>query len=140
MNDLFGIAFPAPNVGFVAGLAGTILNTQTAITYFEEPRPNGQPVAYTLFPNYPNPFRMNSASATANIAYWLSSPATVKLEIYNILGQRVQTLVAQTQAAGIYTVRWDGIDAAGQFAASGIYFCRMEVQKVVQTQKLLLVR
>jgi flagellar hook assembly protein FlgD len=97
-------------------------------------------VAYTLFPNYPNPFRVNFPSASASISYWLSRPANVRLEIYNILGQRVQTLVHQNQLAGIYTVQWDGLDEAGQLSASGIYFYRMEVQNTVQTQKMLLVR
>jgi hypothetical protein len=140
MNDLYGIAFPAPNAGFVVGLAGTILNTTTSITNFENPKPNGQPAAYTLFPNYPNPFRVNSSGASVTIGYWLSRPATVRLEIYNMLGQRVQTLVNQEQADGVYTVPWDGTDEAGQLSASGIYFYRMEVQNAVQTQKLLLVR
>ncbi|MGH7457442.1 MAG: YCF48-related protein, partial [bacterium] len=140
MNDLYGIAFPASNVGFVVGLAGTILYTQAPIAYFEEPKPNGQPAVYTLFQNYPNPFRVNSPSASATIGYRLSIPAAVRLEIYNILGQRVQTLVNRNQLAGIYIVQWDGIGETGQLSASGIYFYRMEVQNVVQTQKLLLVR
>jgi hypothetical protein len=121
-------------------LAGTILHTQTPIAYLEDPKSNGQPAPYTLFPNYPNPFRVNSPSASATIGYRLSKPANVRLEIYNILGQRVRTLVNQNQLAGIYTVQWNGIDEAGQLSAAGIYFYRMQVQNVVQTQKLLLVR
>jgi flagellar hook assembly protein FlgD len=83
---------------------------------------------------------VNFPSAAASISYWVSRPANVRLEIYNILGQRVQTLVNQNQLSGIYTVQWNGLDEAGQLAASGIYFYRMEVQNAVQTQKLLLIR
>jgi hypothetical protein len=80
-----------------------------------------------LFQNRPNPF-----SHRTDIRYIVpgaaSGRARVDLAVYNILGQRVRTLVAEEQAAGEYTVRWDGRDSAGARSSSGVYFYRLEVE------------
>jgi predicted phosphodiesterase len=85
---------------------------------------------YGLLQNYPNPF--NSITA---IGYQLSAVSEVELSIYNLHGQRVATLVSSRQAAGSYTVEWNG----AQFS-SGVYFCRMEAGDFVKVIKLALVR
>ena len=87
-----------------------------------------------LGPNYPNPFNPSTL-----IPYQLATPSPVRLEVFNILGQRVATLVDEAQSAGSYVARWDGTDAAGGAAASGVYFYRLTVAGAHQTGKMVLV-
>ena len=84
--------------------------------------------------NYPNPFNPSTL-----IPYQLPAPAPVRLEVFNILGQRVATLVDGEQEAGSYRARWDGTDAAGRAAASGVYFYRLTVAGAHWTGKMVLV-
>jgi hypothetical protein len=88
------------------------------------------PVTYNLFQNYPNPF---NPSSTIRIA--LPEAANVTLIIYNILGQRVRTLVDERLNAGYHNVRFD---ANG--LASGVYFCRVRAGSYVATRKMLLMK
>ena len=83
--------------------------------------------------NYPNPFNPSTI-----IPYQLASPSLVRLEVFNILGQRVATLVDGPQEAGAYRARWDGTDASGGAAASGVYIYRLTVNGVHWTGKMVL--
>ena len=87
-----------------------------------------------LGPNYPNPFNPSTL-----IPYQLSAPSPVRLEVFNILGQRVTTLVDGEQGAGAYMARWDGTDATGRASASGVYFYRLTVGAAHWTGKMVLV-
>ena len=80
------------------------------------------PVGFALGQSYPNPF--NPATI---IPYELTATAPVRLEVFNVLGQRVVTLVDAEQAAGHYAVEWDGRDASGQGVAAGVYIYRLTV-------------
>jgi len=90
---------------------------------------------FALLPNYPNPF--NSMTA---ISYQLSAVSHVELVIYNILGQKVKTLVRRKQVAGEYLIRWDGRDDAGQEVASGVYIYGLKAGGMVMSRKMLLVK
>ena len=93
------------------------------------------PQAVGLGPNYPNPFNPSTL-----IPYQLAVPSPVRLEVFNVLGQRVATLVdGQQQGAGAYVARWDGTNASGRAAASGVYFYRLTVAGAHQTGKMVLV-
>ena len=92
------------------------------------------PQAVGLGQNYPNPFNPSTL-----IPYQLSATSPVRLEVFNVLGQRVATLVNDAQGAGSYVARWDGTDAAGGAAASGVYFYRLTVADAHQTGKMVLV-
>ncbi len=85
-----------------------------------------------LAPNVPNPFNPSTV-----ISYRLATPGAVRLEIYNLLGQPVRTLVDQVQAAGAYWVRWDARDGRGAAVAAGVYLVRLHYPGGVQTQRLL---
>ena len=61
----------------------------------------------------------------------------MRLEIYNLLGQPVRTLVDQVQAAGAYRVRWDARDGRGAAVAAGVYLVRLHYPGGVQTKRLL---
>ena len=85
-----------------------------------------------LAPNAPNPFNGNTV-----ILYRLDAPGPVRLVIYNILGQRIRTLVDEVQKVGTYRVRWDVRDAAARSVATGIYFTRLHYPGGVHTRRML---
>lgn len=93
------------------------------------------PQAISLSHNYPNPF-----NATTQISYSISREGKVLLAIYNVRGQQVAVLMDNEQFAGSYQVTWDGRDAFGNQAASGIYFCHLRADELSQTRKMLLLR
>ncbi|MYA24080.1 MAG: T9SS type A sorting domain-containing protein, partial [Gemmatimonadetes bacterium] len=83
-------------------------------------------------PNFPNPF-----NASTQIAYRLATSGLVRLEIYNVLGQPVHTLVNQFQPAGFYQIPWDARDQRGAPLAAGVYITRLRHPDGVQTRRLL---
>lgn len=90
----------------------------------------GQPKEITLSQNYPNPF-----NPSTNIQFSLPQNSTVALHVYNLLGQRVQTLVDGQITAGIHNISFD----ASQLS-SGIYFYRIEAGGFVQTKRMMLIK
>ncbi|HCD50848.1 MAG TPA: hypothetical protein DEQ34_00270, partial [Balneolaceae bacterium] len=64
----------------------------------------------------------------------------VRLEIYNILGQRVKTLVNDVHSIGRYSVRWDGTNDAGMQVSTGIYLYRIQAGDIVQSKKLTFIK
>ena len=93
-----------------------------------------QPTRFSLGENYPNPF--NPATV---IPYRLHQPMSVRLEVFNVLGQHIATLVDGQQAEGFHTARWDGTDAAGQAVAAGIYYYRLSGEGVQATRSMVLI-
>lgn len=93
------------------------------------------PRSLVLSPNYPNPF-----NSTTAIRFELPGTGRVRLVLYNVLGQRVRTLVDAKHDAGTYAVRWDGKNGAGQEVASGVYIGRLEAGGSVSVRKLVLLR
>jgi hypothetical protein len=91
--------------------------------------------SFRLFQNYPNPF--NPATV---ISWQLAVGSHVELVIYNLLGQRIRTLLNSRQSAGSHQVQWNGRDDNGEDVASGIYVFRLEAGEFVGSRKLLLVR
>lgn len=90
---------------------------------------------FQLNRNYPNPF-----NPSTTISYRIGRETGVKLTVYSILGEKVQTLVDYRQAPGEYQVRWDGRDDSGQLAGSGIYIYRLETDYYTAAEKMTLVR
>ncbi|MFQ5606155.1 MAG: FlgD immunoglobulin-like domain containing protein [bacterium] len=80
------------------------------------------PEKFTLFQNYPNPF-----NPTTEIRYALPDNSQVTLSIFNLVGQKVRTLVDETQSPGYYSIFWDGKDEFAKDVASGIYVYRIIV-------------
>ena len=95
----------------------------------------GVPTAYALEQNYPNPFNPET-----QIEYTIPERADVRLVVYNVTGQRVAELVRAVQGPGRYRVAWSARDDLGRDVASGIYFCRLEAEKVNIVRKMLLLR
>ncbi len=90
---------------------------------------------YKLEQNYPNPFNPQTT-----IKYQLPETNTVKLYVYNSIGQLVKTLVDDTQEAGIYNIAWDGKDNNNNEIASGIYIYRLMAGDYIETRKMLLLK
>jgi hypothetical protein len=93
------------------------------------------PENFQLYDNYPNPF-----NPTTTLSYDLPRATHVKLEILNILGQKVSGLVDQVQDAGRYRIEWNGTDDNGNGVASGIYFYKLTTDTFVSSKKMLLVK
>ncbi len=95
----------------------------------------GLPASFTLYQNYPNPFNPET-----EIRFGLPKAGHVVLRIYNTLGQEIRRLVDGDYAAGLHSVSWDGKDAVGKDAASGVYLLKLEAGNFVQIRKMSLVR
>jgi len=93
------------------------------------------PASYSLSQNYPNPFNPET-----NIGFTMPKSGQLKLEIFNILGQKVRTLVDQYLKAGHKVVDWDGKDDSGKEVSSGMYLYRMTTPEFSQTKKMVLLR
>ena len=93
-----------------------------------------QPTQFSLGENYPNPF--NPATV---IPYRLHQPMSVRLEVFNVLGQNIATLVDGQQSAGLHTARWGGTDAAGAAVAAGVYLYRLSSEGVQATRSMVLI-
>ncbi|MCK4656728.1 MAG: DNRLRE domain-containing protein, partial [candidate division Zixibacteria bacterium] len=93
------------------------------------------PKSYVLQQNKPNPF-----NPATEISFTLPSPSHVKLDVFNILGQNVKTLIDGYRPAGDHTVTWEGRHGNGGPAASGVYFYRIEAGNFTKCKKMLLLK
>ena len=110
-------------------------DTVTAIDDSDSEKELRLPKAFLLSQNYPNPFNPETV-----IQYQLPKQAVVRLEIYNIVGELVNTLVNETRPAGYHTVRWNGRDGHGRTVASGVYLYSLKTSELIQTRKMILIR
>jgi hypothetical protein len=125
------------NLGTGEGIELTqiINNTSTGVE-----RSNGDiPGTFTLLANYPNPF-----NPSTTICYSLPASADIRLNIYNVKGEKVRTLINRYQSAGTFEISWDGRNDKNVRVASGIYIYRMEINTgreiARQSRKMLLLK
>jgi hypothetical protein len=95
----------------------------------------GIPTKYAVSQNYPNPF-----NPSTTIYYELPRPSEVKLEVYNLLGQNVRTLINARQEAGRHQIVWDGKNDFGSPVASGIYIYRFQAGAYSKIMKMILMK
>jgi len=88
---------------------------------------NETPREFRLEQNYPNPF---ASSAFTALRFVLPNAANVRLEIFNVMGERVALLQAERYAAGAHAFEWDGRDQFGTAVASGVYFYRLAAEEL----------
>jgi len=88
-----------------------------------------------LAQNYPNPF-----NPTTTISFDLAKAGKVKLNVYNIKGQLVRSLVNDALNAGSHRVIWNGTDSRNRRVASGIYYYRLETKGYTKTNKMVLMK
>ncbi len=93
------------------------------------------PVEFALEQNYPNPF-----NPSTQILFALPQAGKVTLTIYNLLGQKIVTLIEGTRAAGTHAVTWNGRDAWGLSLPSGVYFYSMKTSSFTATKRMILMK
>ena len=93
------------------------------------------PGSFQLAQNYPNPF-----NPSTEISFSLPSNSHVELDIYNVLGQKVKSLVSGELTAGEHTVMWDGQNASGATVSSGVYFYRIAAGDFTDTKKMMMLK
>jgi hypothetical protein len=118
---VFNCGYEAPDIYF----DNIILKEDLSAALMD--KNTGSPEKYQLFQNHPNPFNPTTA-----IGYQLSAVSEVELSIYNVLGQKVVTLVSKKQKAGHYQVAWD---ARGY--ASGVYYYILRAGKYHEVKKMI---
>lgn len=93
------------------------------------------PRDFALDQNYPNPFNPSTA-----VRFAMPQPGHVSLAVYNILGQKVRTLIDEDRSAGAYTTVWDGRDDGAASMSSGVYLYRLVAEHFVATRKMTLLK
>ena len=93
------------------------------------------PRTFHLSQNYPIPFNLETA-----IRYQIPEDCRVTLEIHNLLGQKVRTLVNGEKKANYYTAYWDGKNKEGKGVTSGIYFYRLQTGNFTQTRRMVILK
>jgi len=91
--------------------------------------------SYKIYNNYPNPFNNQTV-----IRYSVSDISKVQIQVYNILGQLITTLVNEDKHPGVYEVFWNGKNIKGEDAPSGLYFYRFKSGKFEDVKKMILLR
>jgi hypothetical protein len=88
-----------------------------------------------LHNNYPNPFNPETT-----ISFSINTPGRVEIDIYNIRGEKVRTLVREDYPTGNHTVVWNGTDNQNRTVASGVYMYRMSTENYSTTKKMILMK
>jgi hypothetical protein len=97
--------------------------------------PQITPIEFALHQNYPNPFNPET-----NIQFDVAEQSHVSVNVFNLVGQKVATLVNRTMDAGIYTIKWTGLNDKGSSLPSGMYFYEMKTSNFHSIKKLVLVK
>ena len=93
------------------------------------------PTQFELRQNYPNPF-----NPTTTISFDLPEDANVMVDIFDVAGRKIRTLINEPKEAGTHQVMWDGQDDHGNSVASGVYVYRIQAGDFVQSKKLLFMK
>lgn len=93
------------------------------------------PESFSFSQNYPNPFNPNTT-----FSFSLPSAAQVTLSVYNVLGQKVATVINQNYPSGRHSYDWNGMDDRGRALSSGVYFARFVAGGFASTKKMVVVK
>lgn len=118
-------------VNSVKALAKHFVDITTSVA----PISNVVPSEFSLGQNYPNPF-----NPTTSIEYSVPVRSNVEISIFNILGQKVATIMNDVHEAGTHRATWNGKDQFGKSVASGIYFYQMRAGSFEQVKKMMLMK
>lgn len=106
--------------------------TEEPVAVSDEQLPSPEDISIT---NYPNPFNPGTT-----ISFQMKAEANVKMDIYNIKGQKVITLLNEIKPAGVNSVVWNGTDETGLQVGSGVYFCKVEHSGKQLFHKMILMK
>ncbi|MCF7794654.1 MAG: T9SS type A sorting domain-containing protein [Candidatus Cloacimonetes bacterium] len=138
--DLSGYSGMA-QIRFVLGSTGLVTGEGWYIDDVYYTNPTGSddettiPLVTELKGNYPNPF-----NPSTTISFSINKESDVQLEVFNVRGQKVKTLVSAQLDAGAHDIIWNGRDDQNKTVSSGVYFYKMKADKFVQTQKMILMK
>ncbi|MDD2229209.1 MAG: C25 family cysteine peptidase [Candidatus Cloacimonetes bacterium] len=108
----------------LTGSGGTVANSDLV-----------SPLQTSLLGNFPNPF-----NPSTTIQFSLKEQSPVNMEIYNISGQKVRSLVKGIMPSGTHNIHWNGQDNSGKAVSSGVYFIKMDSAKYTSTKKMILMK
>ena len=120
------------NPKYTIALLQRSISTITGIEFDHTPDMPGE---YALHQNYPNPF-----NPTTQIEFTLPEQSDVVLEIYDITGRRINTLINDNLSTGTHTVTWDATNQSGQTVSSGVYIYRLQADSFVETKRMVFIK
>lgn len=112
-----------------------VRGSQNIVVPVEEEEPVELPSIPILKQNYPNPF-----NPSTTIEFELAKGQQVMLEVFNVLGQKVETLANRFFPAGLHKVTWDAETDDGQPLPSDVYLYRLKSESISETKKMLLIK
>lgn len=134
----FDFSYPTTTISYTAGTSGQPLG---ALTWFgievgvKKENPNQIVESYELKNNYPNPF-----NPSTTIEFAIPKSGNVELSIYNVLGQKIATLINNELTQGIYKATWNGLTDSGVSVASGTYIYRIKSGEFSMSKKMILIK
>ncbi|MFA7057509.1 MAG: T9SS type A sorting domain-containing protein, partial [Candidatus Cloacimonadales bacterium] len=114
---------------------GSLYAQMLDFTTVDNDNNDSEPLTLNLLQNYPNPFNPETT-----IAFNVPNSGLVKLEVYNLKGQKVKTLINDNLISGKHSVVWNGRDNNNKHVASGVYFYRLKSDGNSQTNKMILMK
>ena len=138
MESSQGLSFTDVDVNDIMPYIGSSLSFgKECLEFWHTGQKSGNkvPPNFFLSNNLPNPFNSETV-----ISFGLSQPAQVTIEIFNILGQKVKTLINGQMPIGYHRASWDGKDSKGKKVATGIYFYKMRAGDFSDIKKMSLVK
>ncbi len=134
------VADPTRDFSVTVGAANAVRRFTLIIGTEEYARQNAEgvplaPISYSLEQNYPNPF-----NPSTNIRFQLAKKTYVTLEVFDLLGRRIATLVDGERSPGTHSVEWYGLDDNNAPVSTGVYLYRLRTGDFVATRKLMLLR
>jgi flagellar hook assembly protein FlgD len=123
------------HAGNWSGISNVAVATTTSIGVGTDDENADVPSDFQLRQNYPNPF-----NPSTTIEFSIPRNEQVQLVIFNVLGERVTTLLSDYLAAGHHQVTWNGNDLYGKPVASGVYLYRLEAGSKVWVRKMALLK
>jgi photosystem II stability/assembly factor-like uncharacterized protein len=131
-------SIPSNTVAWACGYNYLIIRNSTAniaTSVSPQQQTPSLPAHFELTQNYPNPF-----NPTTSIKYHVDHQGQVKLQVYDMAGKEIRTLVNEFQTTGWHVVRWDGRSNTNQGVSTGTYFYRIENNGQAEARKMLLLR
>jgi len=134
-GDFDGDIYPDIAVANTNGNSVSILNSGAGSVDVDDDLGILLPDEFKVRQNFPNPF-----NPMTSIKYNIPARSHVTIEIYNILGQKIRTLVDEKKSAGEYNAFWDGNNSNGNNVSAGVYFYRFRGGDYTETKKMLLLK
>jgi uncharacterized delta-60 repeat protein len=135
-NNVYVTGWSAQNLSYPYNYDyATIKYVQTPSGVDDETEDRERPSEFVLSQNYPNPF-----NPSTKIEFTLAKSGFVTLQIYDVLGRKVRTLVSEELSSGYKSVNWDGKNEEGKDVASGVYFYQLKVGDFSEPKKMLLLK